>query len=76
MKVLYTATDYSHFEYLIIGWIKTFLNLKKFNGESSNKLWNWLATKSKSKYVSFVENGHYSSDWDDAIRVKTQNRMI
>ena len=46
------------------------------NGESSTKLWNWLATKSKSKYVTFVENGHYSSDWDDAIRVKTQNRMI
>ncbi len=62
-----------------IGWMEKEL-IPEFeedsNGESSTKLWNWLATKSKSKYISFVKNGHYSSDWDDSIRVKTQTQMI
>ena len=62
-----------------IGWIKK-EPIPEFeednNGESSTKLWNWLSTKSKSEYITFVSDGHYSSDWDDAVRIKTQNRII
>ncbi len=58
-----------------IGWIeKTEIPPQK--GEQTKELWNWLTTKSKSKYIEFVKDAHYSANWDKNLRKKMVAEII
>ena len=58
-----------------LGWIET-ENIPDQKGEQTKELWNWLATKSESRYLEFVKDAHYSANWDDKLREKTANIVI
>ncbi|MDM8554753.1 ABC transporter substrate binding protein [Desulfococcaceae bacterium HSG7] len=44
--------------------------------EESTPIWEWLVTKSKSKYILFLKDGHYSADWDKKVRIKMMTGLI
>jgi ABC-type uncharacterized transport system substrate-binding protein len=58
-----------------LGWIEQ-ANLPIQKGEQTQQLWNWLATKAKSKYLRFVKNAHYSANWDDKFRRNMADAII
>ncbi len=58
-----------------LGWIEE-AELPPQKGEETHQLWNWLATKAKSKYVRFVKDAHYSANWDDKLREQTKLEVI
>lgn len=45
-----------------LGWVET-ADLPKQQGEETQALWQWLATKAKSKYLEFSKDAYYSADW-------------
>jgi len=61
-----------------LGWIeRTDIPFKEQEkDEESKPVWNWLATKAKSKYLRFVKNAHYSADWDKKVRSKMATDLI
>ena len=58
-----------------MGWIEE-ENLPPLEGEETSGLWQWLATKAKSKYLEFKQDAHYSANWEDNLRVKTVDKVI
>ena len=58
-----------------LGWIET-EEIPEQKGEQTKEIWNWLASKSESKYLEFVEDAHYSANWDDKLREKTAEIVI
>ena len=58
-----------------LGWIEP-AKLPPQKGEQTKDLWDWLATKAKSKYLHFVKDAHYSANWDDKLREKTAKKVI
>ena len=45
-------------------------------GEQTKQLWKWMIKNLRSDYIEFVEDGHYSANWDDAIRAKMIDEII
>ena len=60
---------------MALGWIEQ-ANLPPQKGEQTKQLWDWLATKAKSRYLQFVKNAHYSANWDDKLRKKKAEAII
>ena len=58
-----------------LGWIEQ-EHIPSQKGEQTKGLWNFLATKTKSKYLEFVKDAHYSANWDDKTREKTAAEVI
>jgi len=60
-----------------LGWIeRSDIPTKGTDKEETTPLWDWLATKAKSKYLRFVKNAHYSASWDKDVRTKTAADLI
>jgi ABC-type uncharacterized transport system substrate-binding protein len=58
-----------------LGWIET-AEIPPLEGEETKGLWNWLATDARSKYIEFVPDAHYSTNWDDVLRKKTVETVL
>lgn len=58
-----------------LGWIET-AEIPPQKGEETKELWNWLSTGGRSKYLEFVQDAHYSTNWDDDLRNKTVETVI
>ena len=58
-----------------LGWIE-FIDIPKQKGEQTKELWKWMTKNLKSDYIEFVEDGHYTANWDDAIRAKMIDEII
>jgi ABC-type uncharacterized transport system substrate-binding protein len=52
-------------------WIEK-ADLPPLKGEQTKELWMWLARNAKSHFIEFVEDAHYSANWDDNLREKTK----
>ncbi len=46
-----------------LGWMET-MDIPPQAGEQTADLWQWLVKNSKSRYLEFVADGHYSGAWD------------
>lgn len=57
------------------GWIEKD-NLPALKGEQTKELWVWLARKAKSRFIEFVEDAHYSANWDDNLREKMKAHIV
>lgn len=74
----YEGGEYTTIQQNLIATVKSLMNLGWIEkakvppqkGEQTRELWNWLATKAKSKYIQFVEDAHYTAKWDDNLRKK------
>ncbi len=60
-----------------LGWIeRADLNKSQSKRKSTKRLWRWLANKSKSDYLEFVEDGYYSANWDDKQRQANRSSLL
>ena len=50
-----------------LGWIDA-IDIPTQQGEQTKDLWNWLAENTKSEYIEFVKNAHYTANWEDDLR--------
>ena len=57
------------------GWIET-TEIPPQQGEQTKDLWNWLTTHAKSEYIQFVEDAHYTANWDSELREKMASEII
>lgn len=58
-----------------LGWIET-TELPIQKGDSTEVLWQWLATNVKSKYLEFVYDAHYSANWIRRSRTETVAQLM
>lgn len=58
-----------------LGWIEM-SEIPPQKGEETKALWNWLSTPGRSKYLDFVQDAHYSTNWDDDLRSKTVESVL
>jgi ABC-type uncharacterized transport system substrate-binding protein len=58
-----------------IGWIEK-KALPHFPDNNTQKVWNWLATSTKSKYLTFRDDAFYSAKWDPDTREKISKTII
>jgi len=58
-----------------LGWMEK-MEIPPQKGEQTKDLWNWLATNTKSKYIEFVKDAHYSANWDKQLRESVKEEMI
>lgn len=80
----YEGGEYIDYQKVLIATVKGLMELEWIEparippqkGEQTGEFWNWLATKTKSKYIEFVKDAHYSANWDDNIRKKTAEKII
>ncbi|MDM8535560.1 ABC transporter substrate binding protein [Desulfobacterales bacterium HSG17] len=59
-----------------LGWIEPAAIPRQENNDDTAKLWAWLSLNIKSKYIEFVENAWYSSNWDKETRKNTKNILL
>lgn len=71
-KGVFTATLQGLME---IGWIEK-ANIPVDKGEFTTNTWRWAATQAKSDYLEFVEDAHYSAQWDDNLRKEMTENII
>jgi ABC-type uncharacterized transport system substrate-binding protein len=57
------------------GWIEP-AEIPPLSGEETKGLWDWLNGSAKSKYLEFLKDGHYSTNWDDQLRTKTAEAVM
>ena len=57
-----------------MGWIKR-AELPEQTGEETLTLWHWLGEKAESDYLEFIQDGHYSSAWDETVRAKVSAEL-
>jgi len=50
-----------------LGWIEP-MTIPEQQGIQTKDLWNWLVANSKSAYLEFVSDAHYSADWNKELR--------
>lgn len=58
-----------------LGWIET-AELPKQEGEENKILWDWLATKAKSKYLEFPKDAFYSANWVNKTRLQVVEQLM
>lgn len=52
---------------MALNWVET-ADIPPQRGEQTKDLWDWLRANAESDYIEFVEDGHYSAGWDEALR--------
>lgn len=58
-----------------LGWMEQ-ANIPPQKAEQTAELWSWLATRTKSDFLEFVPDAHYSTDWDEVLGKKTTSEII
>ncbi|MCP4350227.1 MAG: ABC transporter substrate-binding protein [Desulfobacterales bacterium] len=63
-------------ELAVIGWTETATFSAQQNEMETDHLWRWLSSNIKSRYLEFVPDAYYSSDWNEAIREKNRHLFL
>ncbi|MDM8516576.1 ABC transporter substrate binding protein [Desulfobacterales bacterium HSG16] len=58
-----------------LGWIEK-SKIPPSKGANTSEIWKWLSENTKSQYIEFVADAHYSAKWDNALRKKTAAKII
>ncbi|MDD2390684.1 MAG: ABC transporter substrate binding protein [Desulfobacterales bacterium] len=58
-----------------LGWIETEA-LPPQNDSQTKELWDWLASRSKSNFIRFVNDGYYSAGWDKTARSQITEKVL
>jgi ABC-type uncharacterized transport system substrate-binding protein len=59
------------------GWIEKEDLPSSLDDSDTRRLWGWLANDVRSRFLSFVEDAYWSSDWDEAVlRVRNKAEML
>jgi ABC-type uncharacterized transport system substrate-binding protein len=57
-----------------LGWIEPVTIPAQENDKDTDKIWAWMAANAKSKYLEFISDAHYSSNWNKESR--EENRQL
>lgn len=62
---------------MALGWIEN-EELPRFDDDSdTRRLWDWLASDGRSRFLRFVKDAYWSSDWDEAVlRPRNKAEML
>jgi ABC-type uncharacterized transport system substrate-binding protein len=80
----YEGGEYAFYQYNLVamvqglmdlGWIKK-AKIPEQRGDQTKVFWDWLSTHTKSRYIQFVKDAHYSYFWNSDLREKTANELI
>lgn len=58
-----------------LGWIEK-VDIPDQGGEQTVQLWQWLQHGIHSDYIEFVNDAHYSADWNDILRGQMADNII
>lgn len=58
-----------------MGWMEK-AKIPEQSGEQTVQLWHWLADSTRSRYIEFVKNGHYTGNWDTPLIEKMVPQII
>nr|WP_320013352.1 ABC transporter substrate binding protein [uncultured Desulfobacter sp.] len=58
-----------------MGWMEN-AKIPEQSGEQTAQLWQWLADNTKSRYIEFVKDAHYSGNWDTPLIEKMVPEII
>jgi ABC-type uncharacterized transport system substrate-binding protein len=59
-----------------LGWIKPEPQIQPNELDTSEKLWHWLATQAKSKYIEFVADAYWSATAEDQEQQEKNNQAV
>ncbi len=58
-----------------MGWMEK-AKIPEQSGEQTAQLWQWLADSTRSRYIEFVKNAHYTGNWDTPLIEKMVPQII
>lgn len=59
------------------GWIEKGDIPSSDDDSDTRRLWAWLASNDRSRFLRFVQDAYWSSDWDEAVlRVRNKSEML
>ncbi|MCG8551200.1 MAG: ABC transporter substrate-binding protein [Desulfobacterales bacterium] len=58
-----------------MGWMEK-AKIPDQSGEQTAQLWQWLANSTKSRYIEFVKDAHYTGNWDTPLIEKMVPQII
>ncbi|RZB35605.1 MAG: hypothetical protein SRB2_02902 [Desulfobacteraceae bacterium Eth-SRB2] len=44
--------------------------------DDTSQLWAWICEKTKSKYIQFISDAYWSSNWENELRFKNKQAVI
>ena len=59
-----------------LGWIEKINIPPQEDKEDTGKLWAWVAANTRSRYLQFVADAHWSNCWDSDIRKKNKKLIL
>jgi hypothetical protein len=59
-----------------LGWIEKTTIPPQKDPEDTSKMWSWIAANTRSKYIEFVADAHWSANWDKEVRKKIKATVI
>ena len=59
-----------------LGWIENIAVPPLSKEENTSKLWSWMASDVKSKYLEFAADAYYSDNWKNDLREQTRKTVL
>ncbi len=59
-----------------LGWIENIAVPSLPKEENTERLWSWLVSDVKSRYLEFVGDAYYSADWKNDVRQEMKKRVL
>lgn len=59
-----------------LGWIQKTTVPSQRDPEDTRRMWAWIAANTRSKYIEFVADAHYSAKWDKKLRKKIKESVL
>jgi ABC-type uncharacterized transport system substrate-binding protein len=59
-----------------LGWIEPVVIPAQENDKDTDKLWTWLASNVKSRYIEFVPDAYYSNNWNKETREQSKQLVL
>lgn len=80
----YQGGDYSDYQLVLISTIKGLMELGWIEkdeipsppDDKNRSIWDWLSTRAKSKYLEFVDDAFYTTNWTDDLRKEITDKII
>ena len=73
--VYQTMLHYTVKGFMELNWAEN-KKIPEQNGEQTDQLWRWCSHNVKSEYIEFVEDAHYTGQWDENLTNQLQEKFI
>jgi ABC-type uncharacterized transport system substrate-binding protein len=60
-----------------LGWVEKVDNIPQGDESDTSSMWRWISKHIKSKYITFVADAYWSSNWDNKkLRLQNQRSVV